>query len=567
MKLSLARFEFLLPIFFGIASFFLVVGPLPLDPSNISWLSGQDPSQHYLGWAFFRYSPWTNPLGLNPNYGLSIASAIAYSDSIAWLAFLFKPLSPFLSEPFQYIGIWIFLCFILQSWFSWKLVGLITQNTLLRIIICTLLGVFAPPLLKRLGLHAALIGQFLVLAALYLNLNQDRISNGKIPKKIDGRGQVIAWCVLLIFASLTNFYLLVMVYGLWLAKLLDLGLCRKISIQQLIGEFFLLHAVLFGCLWEAGYFSTAGISINAEGFGQYKLNLLSIFDAGRYSHILKPIAHPEDLEEGFNFLGLGIIFLIPFVIGALLLPKKTNGGDHSFRHVRISLALKICLIIFFLFALSNQISLGNWTISYPLPDLLLNLAGILRSSGRFFWPVYYLLVFSLLLYIVNYFSYQKALIILSLALLIQIVDTSAGWLPLRKTFTELSKAAIAPKLTGYFWDEAGRRYKKILFWPLRSGQTQEHWQELAYFAANHQMGTNAVYLGRRADSSKVKEFNDLHQKQIQLAQLDPTALYILNNNLSNSQWINQIEFTAETCIRKTSALIIIGPAWISCPKL
>ena len=32
-----------------------------------------------------------------------------------------------LPEPFQYFGLWFLTCFILQSWFAWKLMGLATR--------------------------------------------------------------------------------------------------------------------------------------------------------------------------------------------------------------------------------------------------------------------------------------------------------------------------------------------------------------------------------------------------------------------------------------------------------
>ena len=99
---------YLVPIVLGVLSFFLVVGPYALSPTNLAWLdNGFDQSQHYLGWAFFRDSPWSFPLGLNPKFGMDISSAIVYSDSIPLLAILFKGISTFLPTPFQYFGIWI----------------------------------------------------------------------------------------------------------------------------------------------------------------------------------------------------------------------------------------------------------------------------------------------------------------------------------------------------------------------------------------------------------------------------------------------------------------------------
>lgn len=560
----------LLPIALGIFSFFLVVGSYPLIPTNIAWLSGQDPSQHYLGWAFFRNSPWTNPIGLNPNYGLEIANAIAFSDSIPWLAFLLKPFSALLPETFQYIGLWVLFCFMLQAWFSWKLAGLITQDLLLRLLICGLLGIFAPPFLKRLGLHAALMGQFLILAALYLNLrpsNQVRAHSTLM----------MGWLTLLMLAALTNFYLLVMVFSLWFAWVCDRIIARQIHFKQVAIQLLLISGAIALCLWQTGYFVNSGTPIQAEGFGQYKFNVLSLFDAGRFSYFLKAIPHPEDLEEGFVFLGSGLLGLL--IIYVIYLIKSAFGNKNQLMKSNLITitsehpsavfgpALICCLILFTVFALSNQISIGPWTWIYPLPDSILQLASILRSSARFSWPVYYILVFLLLRWVVKHFSRKGAVMILGMALAIQVIDTSAGWLPLRKTFRQLSETQALPALSGPFWDAAGKRYSKVVIWPLRSGQTQEHWQALSYFASSHRMGTNAVYLGRRADPLKVEQSNQAVQEQLNRQRLSPDTLYVLSDIPSNIDWLAQHPTGPETCIYKTNGLIVIGPAWPQCRLL
>ena len=156
-------------ILLAIGAFFGVVGPLVLNPQNIAWLGGGfDPTQHYLGWAFFRNSTWSFPLGLNPDFGMDISSSIVYSDSIPLLAFIFKPFALLLPNSFQYFGIWLLLCFILQGYFAWRLVALLKISPIASLA-ASLLFIFSPPLFWRIGLHAALVGHWLILAALYLN--------------------------------------------------------------------------------------------------------------------------------------------------------------------------------------------------------------------------------------------------------------------------------------------------------------------------------------------------------------------------------------------------------------
>ena len=83
--------QFITPLARGTVAFFLVVGPLALNPLNIAWLMDDyDPTQHFLAWDFFRHHPWTFPVGLNPSFGLELSSSILYADLIPALAIFFK---------------------------------------------------------------------------------------------------------------------------------------------------------------------------------------------------------------------------------------------------------------------------------------------------------------------------------------------------------------------------------------------------------------------------------------------------------------------------------------------
>lgn len=73
-----------------------------------------------------------------------------FSDSNPLLAILFKAVDGWLPETFQYFGLWLLACFVLQAWFGWKLLGLITDNAALRLLGCGLL-VFSPPMFLRTG--------------------------------------------------------------------------------------------------------------------------------------------------------------------------------------------------------------------------------------------------------------------------------------------------------------------------------------------------------------------------------------------------------------------------------
>ena len=160
-----------IPLLFGSVFFYLIVGFGPLNPENLSWIFGRfDPPQHYLGWVFYRYAPWTFPIGLSPNFGMDISSSIVYTDSLPLMAIFFKLLSPILPQVFQYFGIWLLVCFLLQAWFSWKIISLISNNFWIIFFGTGLLS-FSPPMFWRIytpsGTQASLVAHFLILAALF----------------------------------------------------------------------------------------------------------------------------------------------------------------------------------------------------------------------------------------------------------------------------------------------------------------------------------------------------------------------------------------------------------------
>jgi hypothetical protein len=471
-----------------------------------------------------------------------------YSDSIPLLAFFFKLFAPWLSEPFQYFGIWFLLCFILQAWFSWKLAKLISNNLLIRLLICGLLGVFAPPMLKRLGLHAALMGQFLVLAALYLNL------------LFQNKYRWQCWLPLLVASSLINFYLLVMVFALWLANLLDQWIANKsTTFTALIKEFILCLIPVIFSMWQAGFFLIDSPSFGAEGFGIYKLNLLSLLDSNNWSYILPNIKNPEDLGEGFNFLGLGILFLIPFAIIKII-------PIYPYWMPRLKRYPFLCLMLFGLtiFSLSNNISAGNYSFSYYWPDFLINKAAILRSSGRLFWPVFYSICLFILILIVRGYPRKKTLLLLSCACLLQILDSSAGWLPLRKHLANISISTPKLELSNPFWNAAAKHYSKIEVYPLRISQAQTYWYPLSHLAAQFHLSTNAVYLGRSANA-KIIDMTNAKFEQIKLSgKYDVNTLYILDDWKKYPELLSPNLNSSKDLLALIDGIIVLAPEWKIC---
>lgn len=116
-----------------------------------------------LGWMFFRNAPvLQQPYGANWQYGMDISSSVFYSDPVTLVALLLKPFKSLLPARFQYFGIWILICYLLQSLFAWKLLDRLTDRVWHKFF-ATLFFVLAPPFVWRLQFHFQLGSHWLLL--------------------------------------------------------------------------------------------------------------------------------------------------------------------------------------------------------------------------------------------------------------------------------------------------------------------------------------------------------------------------------------------------------------------
>ena len=543
------RWGFWAPILIGLGAFVTIAGPHFLSPLNIAWLTGGDSLQHYLGWAFFRNSPWDWPLGLNPKYGMEFSNSIVFTDSIPLLAIPFKALSFLLPEPFQYFGLWILGCFVLQAWFAFKLIGLVSSSSFVRGL-GTLFFVFSPPLIFRMGLHESLMGHFLILAGLYLNLRSQN------------KNQALWWILLLSVSDLTHFYFLVMLLVLWIADLLGRALVKKTaSPKSILIEIGITIFILLLTLWQAGFFAVNGASGATRGFGDFRTNLLALFNSRGWSYWLKPINFLDSVEaatgEGFQYLGAGNLFLLLCAISALIKRKLTLQMVWQ-KYPFLLLALLVMALISF----SNHIGIGSWNIRIDLPSPVLGLLSFVRSSARLFWPFYYASIFLILYCIIKGYSKKTTYLILVIGALFQIIDTSAGWQPMRKIMNVPISAEFKSPLKNPFWKAAGLRYKNVVM-----DERPSFWETFGVYAAQYGLSTNMVYLARLDDAKANKAMENLG-KELNQGPLNANSLYIFRVWKDSPR---QVRFDPKTdLLARIDGFNVLAPGWkvcANCPPL
>lgn len=530
----------LLAVAIGLTVFFFFGGRSIIDPTWTDWLMEGDPSQHYLGWIYFRETPLLQfPIGANPLFGGKLASSVVYSDSIPLFAIPFKLIEALLPTPFQYFGIWIAFCLCMQAWFSFTVLRKLDMPVEVAAIGSALLAL-APAMLWRLHGHEALIGQWLLMAGVSLYL--------------DRRWRSVAWIVLLLVAVLVHGYLFVMVAGIWVA--------------DICGRFFRWHGDGRPALWSViapplaclalmgalGYFSapaSIGATARAAGFGSFKSELLTFYDSdGTWSRILPDIPDGFYGDEGFGFIGLGPILLLLFYYAVLLRRKRFPQVEKRYR------ALFWLAVAFTLYSFSNRISIVDKTIaSIPLPHLLDPFLVTFRASGRFIWLASHLLVISMIVFIVRFAGRRIGTTVLACVLAVQIWDMQ----PIMAFFRTKFATPWESPMQAQFWQEAAQRYRRIALAPADSNVPI--YLPMALLAADNGLVINVAYLARIDDAALVAERAET-LAAVESGNLATDTLYVFSDETLFEKALQRKPAT--TLGAKIDGFSVLAPDWHGC---
>lgn len=501
----------------GLLFFINILGLNMVVPTSINWVMRGDWAWHFLGWHFFRNEAWHWPLGKITDFLFPSGTSVGYTDSLPLLAFLLKPLHQFLPTDFQYIGLWFFSSYLLQGIFAALLMRLVTENVLIQIL-GTLFFVMNPILLQRLG-HDTLCTHWLLLAGLWMYFREP-LSPSRALK---------IWLGLIVLSALIHPYLLAMVFGLMSAFYLRFWLIeRQYSLIHVTSHWALLGIVTVLIWWQVGYFLIEDKT--SSGLGYYSMNLLAPFNAMGGGTVLFrdiPVATEGQAYEGFNYLGAGVLLL------GLWALYELNQRPASWSTVKKIFPLAIICMGFTVFAVSNKVTLAN-KVLFDFQSELLNIFAIFRSSGRFFWPVNYTLIFLILSVLIQRHSSKTALVYLSFGLSIQFVDLYQIFESHRqvRATPALHWNAALPEwenpLQSSFWKIAAPHYQHLtlVFSPF-CGNEAAPYLPFSYFAASHGLTINTG-VGARIDVEKMMQYCRTLQEEIQQGRMREDSLYIFH---------------------------------------
>jgi hypothetical protein len=242
----------------------------------------------------------------------------------------------------------------------------------------------------------------------------------------------------------------------------------------------------------------------------------------QWSSLLPPLPNGRDDYEGFAYAGLGGLAAIGLAIPLLLTERRAYAG-------KLLWPLGIAALVLTLFALSPNLTLGDRVIRIPVPHIVFEVASSVRSSGRFFWPVYYLLFIGAVWLLHRGFGPRVAGPLLLVLVALQVYDTYPGWSSLRHRLevagTTLPTSIDDPRLA-----ELASHYHAVRILP--NGNVSAKWDQVAYFAWRQNLPTDSVYLAR-PDEAGYAAYMEGIDATIAQHRLSPTSLYFLDRQYAS----------------------------------
>jgi hypothetical protein len=505
----------------GLLVFLAIYGPAGLDPTRLGWLLRDDFSQHLLGWLHFRNAPLGLPLGSIPGYVHPLGTTLGYTDSIPWVGLLLRPFSGLLPVDFQYIGSWLCLCLMLQgvvgAWVARRLGARVSLQWAIGALL-----VLSPALLARMSMaHDALSAHWMIALLVGLHLVPQR--DARDAKRALGGG--LALCVL---AAGVHPVLAAMVLAL------GVSLCVRTALEGRWGAGWPLLAAgacvasVVGLLFGFGYFGMSG-PLGAVGFGDFSADLGTFLNPFgyrdiRWSRFLPNLARRGAQYEGFGYLGLGGLF----AVGVALVLAVLRAGALG-RLWRRLLPVGLVAVGLAFFALSWRIT---W-MGEQVADLSafyrpgLRWVEAFRASGRFVWPLYYLLLLGSALALLRLPRPAAASALLALTLTLQVLDLNLGG------GRQAHEAAQWSKQPSVALQEAARGRRHLVLYPpqshdgsgrgCRAGPADFH--RWAYRAYRLGLTFNSGYVAR-LDDSRAQAYCLGLDAEVQAGRLDPQTVYL-----------------------------------------
>jgi hypothetical protein len=510
-----------------------------------------DNAANWIGYEAFARDTWHWPIFkttlLSPPEGVNVL----FTDPIPGLALLGKLTLKATGWLPNYFGPWLLFAYALQPAVAYYLLRRLSL-TRVAALLGALVFLFVPAFIFRYG-HFSLLGHWVLLASLLVYYF---VAQGGSRAAIYG-GAAFTFSIILI-----NPYLLIMSIAIYCAALVDGAYSRRIPVLQAAAVCAALAMSIVGTAFLLG-FVEIGRPTAGGGFGMYSMNLLSPIMPqlsawpGHEKFILDAT---QGQYEGYNYLGGGILGLV--FIAALFAWQPAKD------FMKRSPALFIFAGLMGIYALSTQIYLGDKLIASLALDefeLFAKFSGMFRSSGRFFWPMGYLILTCAIYAIYMRFGAKKFALIATAALAVQIVDVR----PLISSVGE--RALKAPNnLDALQWSEIARAHNEILLLPqflCMSTDNRKYAYDFGQLAARSGLPTNSAIINRSdvdCAAEGLASFNDLKAAAVRdnpliIAFKDAFSRNAMAGALGQSSLACRETSFAYVCSANESSITNVGP--------
>ncbi|MBA16178.1 MAG: hypothetical protein CMN73_07460 [Sphingomonas sp.] len=495
--------------------YFALFHPATLDIANAGWLlQGTDNGENALGLHAWLHDEDAGLALSTELLGAPFGTPLLFTDSNPLLALIVAPFTPLLPPDAQFVGWWVLVSLYLHLYFARRLLAPYAPGDLALWAGAALMT--ALPTLFNRFVHVNLMAHWLILWALWLFLDPKRARDNRW------------WIAPIALATLVHAYLLVMVAAIWGSAMLAAfvaarGAGPRIWLVASATGILAMVAVLAWWLGAGGAYDLTG------SYGAFAMPIDALWNPGNpsYSNFLPAIEQREGRGfEGFQYLGLGLLLLMPLALFAAVRDPAPRAQRGVFRRLAWLLP---ALIVLTAVAVSNHPDFAGQRLPrFLLPDFLAPMLDMVRASGRLFWPVAYTLVFAAILLA---YRMKRARVGLALTALlaIQMVDLAGMFTAIRGTSAMAQTHRLYDRTPDPRWDDIIRSSRDVAFVPADVTGDLELYQEIAWRAVKFGRPMRNVYAARISRQMKARDAADA--AHFERGALDPRRLYILGRDI------------------------------------
>ena len=470
----------------GALVFIILYGVRVLDPTCVDWILNNpspDPSQHYLGWVFFRRSAWHLPyIGANYSAIYPYRTSILYTDSIPLLAVFFKLFRGILPAQFQYLGLWGLFCYAMQGGLAQALIARIggvrpgeTAKQWASVLGAGVLVLF-PALNIRMFAHTALAANWLVLLALYLWLGAEQAVSKPSTERL-----CLWWGIMGLLCAGIHLYYLPMVGMVLVAACVQRGLEKRGPAAVV------LPVVSFCGTALAELFLLGAFASNFAGYSNGYLSgadLANLFVPGLQA------SWEQDV-----YTGLGVTAAVVLALVTLLVQHK-KAAELFRRHKAVVIAGIVLLVLDAIAAMGNTVAFAGRTLfTVPIPQALMNFWAMFSSCARLAWLAGMLLAVAACGLVLRFWNGAVAAVLLAACTALQAYGLRTELTKRYTTYHDAAYYESTTQLTAPVWEQLADsgQFRHLAF----ASFDFEHdaFWDLVTFAADHGWTSNSFYMG------------------------------------------------------------------------